>query len=123
MALKNQEVRFWCIYTTKLELALSKIPKKIQTTRPATHTALPRRKIALPLREKSARAKQKNDKAIFLFGSVLTNRATGLRFGSRAKSFPPFELLHALPARYNRDGGVFETKLLRKAPVEKSTGA
>jgi len=36
--------------------------------------------------------------------------------------YPPH---HALPARYNRDGRVFGTKLLRKekAPVEKSTGA
>jgi len=57
--------------------------------RRAAHAALPRRKIAFPLRKKSARAKSKNDKAIFLLGSILTNKATGLRLRLAGKNFPP----------------------------------
>ena len=50
--------------------------------------SVPRRKIAFPLRKKSARAKSKNDKAIFLLGSVLTNKAAGLRLRLAGKNFP-----------------------------------
>jgi hypothetical protein len=38
--------------------------------------------LPLPSKEKSARAKLKNVKAIFLLGSALTRDAAGLRFGS-----------------------------------------
>jgi hypothetical protein len=61
--------------------------------------ALPRRKIAFPLR-KNARAKTKNVKAIFLFGSVLTNKAAGFRLRLAGKNFPP-QLPQFLPARQN----------------------
>ena len=87
---KNRKVWFWCLYTTLLELTLSKISEKSNRSAPppCRQAALPHRKIAFPLRKKSARAKSKNDKAIFLLGSVLTNKAAGLRLRLAGKNFP-----------------------------------
>jgi hypothetical protein len=58
--------------------------------------ALPRRKITFSFKtKKSARAKSKNVKAIFMLGSALTRGAAGLRFGSRAKFSPSRSFLFA----------------------------
>ena len=67
------------------------MPEKIQFVPPrrrAAHAALPRRKIAFPLRENGAR-KNKNDKAIFLLGSVLNERGGGASLVARAARHSP----------------------------------
>jgi hypothetical protein len=45
---------------------------------PCRQAALPRRKIVLSLKRKTARAKTKSVKAIFLLDLVLANKAAGL---------------------------------------------
>jgi hypothetical protein len=90
--------------------------KPVNLLRPAAvppKAALPRRKITFSFKtKKSARAKSKNVKAIFMLGSALTRGAAGLRFGSRAKFSPSRSLLFARSPKW----GVYNAGFT-KAPI------
>jgi hypothetical protein len=122
---KRQLVRFWCIYTTKLELTLAKISEKIHSLRPA---AVPPSGTASQknfLYNSDLRAPPKNsskkEKEVFLLGSAL--RAGGGKFARTAQHFypaPSFALVLGphplLPSRPRLAGWRQLSKLETKKP-------